>query len=81
MKTIVRKIVTGKKIRPKTVYLVKRLARYNCKAAHSCFRNNVFSKKCYQVSKVCLTMKSIVKKITAKKVGTVMSKLIKNFVN
>jgi hypothetical protein len=79
MKKIYSKIILGKKINFKTKILLKKLSKNNCKAANQCFNSKVYSRKCFQVSRLCLTIKSIVKKIKAKKVGTVVSKILKQF--
>ena len=81
LRNIFKKLIQGKKISPLTLILTKRMAKENCKIARNCFANNIFSKKCYSVSKLCLSMKSFVKKIKANKVGNVVSNLIKKFVN
>lgn len=79
MKKIFSKIITGKKVNLKTKILIKKLAKNNCRAAKACFKHHIYTKKCYQVSRLCLTIKSVVKKIKAKKVGSVVSKLLKHF--
>lgn len=71
------KLVKGKKIKPVTVLLIKKLAINNCKAAQICYSKNIFSRKCFDVSNLCLNMRSIVRKVRANRVGVVVSGLIK----
>jgi hypothetical protein len=78
LRNIFSKLVRGKKIKPMTVILIKKMAISNCKAADLCYKKNIFSRKCFEVSKLCLNMKSIVKKVRANRVGVVVSGLIKN---
>ena len=81
MRKVFTKLVRGKKITPITMMLVIKMAKNNCHAAKACYNHNIFSHKCFEVSKMCLNMKSVVKKITANKVGLVVSKLIKRFIS
>jgi hypothetical protein len=77
VKKIFSKLITGKKISKKMKSILKKLTKNNCRAASKCFRNNIYTKKCFTVSRLCLSVKSIVKKIKAKKVGTAVSKILK----
>ena len=81
MRKVFSKLVRGKKIKPITLILVKKMAKNNCQAAGICYKYNMFSHKCFEVSKMCLNMKSVVKKIKANKVGFVVSTLIKKFIS
>ena len=81
MRKVFSKLVRGKKIKPITLILVKKMAKNNCQAAGNCYKYNMFSHKCFEVSKMCLNMKSVVKKIKANKVGFVVSTLIKKFIS
>lgn len=81
IRSIFTKLVKGKKLKPITIMLTKRMAKKNCEIAKKCFANNIFSRKCFSVSKLCLNMKSIVKKIKANKVGNIVSGLIKRFIS
>ncbi len=79
MKKIFAKIISGKKLKFRTKFLIKKLATINCRAASKCYRKQNYSKKCYQVSSLCLAVKSIVKKMKAKRVGTAVTKILKQF--
>jgi len=79
MKNAINKLVKGKRVKQATIILLKKTARSNCMKAKECFSKNSFSKKCYIVSKACLQMKAMVSNIKAKKIGSTISTLLKNF--
>ena len=81
MKKILSKLLKRRKLKASTLIIIKDLKKKNCKKGKKCFNNSIFSRKCYQFSKNCINLKSVLKKVNANKVGSVMSTLIKQFIS